>query len=102
MLLLYALIESKIVFSRAVVSNSFWLHSNGRLSSLDSRELTDEHLRDIFALSKSYAAASSMRFMVKQRRKISFFWLAHWRARSAEPSLRFMRENRLSACQRWP
>ena len=36
---------------------------------------------------------------VSTRRRISFFWLIHWRARKAEPSRRFCREKPLSTCQ---
>lgn len=55
------------------------------------------------ALSKTYAAAArSMRLWVRTRSRISFFWLTHRRARSAEPSSRLTRENPLSTCQRWP
>ena len=39
---------------------------------------------------------------VNTRRRISFFWLGHRRARSADPSSRFCREKPLSICQRWP
>jgi hypothetical protein len=56
----------------------------------------------VFALSKSYAAARSMRLWVSTRIRISFFWLTHLRARSAEPSSRLFRENPLSICHRCP
>jgi len=59
-------------------------------------------LRRGFALSKSYATARNIRLGVSTRRRLSFFCLAHLRARNADPNRHLVRDQPLSICQLGP
>ena len=70
----------------------------------DHKQILPLFLRspEVGALSKTYAAARSIRLCVRTRIWTSFTWFTHRRARSAGPSSRLFRENPLSTCHRCP